>query len=43
MPTVLVVDDDLARRLSGHTLDVKETADRMKLSLAHPDRDTVEP
>ena len=41
--TVFVVDEDRARRLTGRTLDVKETADRMKLSLGQPGGDTVEP
>jgi hypothetical protein len=40
--TVFVVDDDLAERLAGRTLDVKETADGVKLSLGEPRPGTVD-
>ena len=40
--TVFVVDERLARRLTGRTLDVKETPDRMKLSLGDSGRHSLE-
>ncbi len=40
--TVFVVDEDLAHRLNGRTLDVKETSDGMKLTLGDADQDDAE-
>ena len=40
--TVFVVDDDLAQRLTGRTLGVKDTVHGMKLSLGEPDPNKAE-
>ncbi len=40
--TVLVVDDDLAQRLTSRTLEVRQTPSGTKLSLATADRDEIE-
>ena len=40
--TIFVVDDDLAQRLTGRKLDVKETQGGTKLSLGEPVEDTIE-
>jgi len=40
--TVFVVDDDLAQRLTGRTLDVKDTVDGKKLALGEPRQNTAD-